>query len=236
MKGWLKWFWIVSGVILIGGVCFVLYLNDFYERHHRYENAFTLGEKYFESAQYERALTEYKRSLPDSRWEVSAEKKILECYEKLNRSTEEISFLEQRRKEKPNELVFERQRLLRIAEIYKNKLNNIDMAEKYYLNSANKFGNPAAYIGLTEIYQMKGDLLKAIQYQENALSKMSLVDSPFLARNKAKNLVVLGNLYSKVNRSEDAKKAFEQALQLDPQNLDAQNELKQLLNVKTANM
>ncbi len=222
------WSSIILGTIVIFLTAFVFSVNYLYDKYTTYDRVFALGEKYFEQGEYEKAIESFKQALPDRNWH-DIELQIMRSYKKLDQSNEEIKFLEERLNDKPDQL-FDFIRLYRIGEIYQYRLNDLASAKHYYELSTGKYKDPASFFGLSQIYEQEGDIPRAIAIREEGLKQMTLVDNPELAKNKAKRLNELGNLYVKVNHIDDAKNAFQEALRLDPQNFSAQETLKKLSN------
>lgn len=227
-KKFLLWIGITLAAVVIISIGFVFSVDFLYEKNIAYDKAFTLGERYFEQKQYEKAIENYRQALSSKRWEIDAETAIMKIYHVLGQSEMEIEFLKERLKEAPDEVLFDGLRLYRIGEIYHRRLKDFTNAKVYYLKAIEKLKDPSSYNALAEMCEQEGDAQQAINFREEGLKQMTLIDSEELAKNKAKRLSELGNLYVKVNRIDDAKNAFQEAIKLDSQNLIAQEALKKL--------
>lgn len=222
-KKFLLWAGIVMGAIVILSVGFVFSVNYLYGKYVGYDNAFKSGKNYFEHGQYGEAIESFKQALPDRDWK-EVELQILRSYRRVDHTQEEFDFLKRRLREKPDQL-FDLIRLNRMGEISHKSLRDLNSAKRYYQLSVDRYKDPASFFGLSEIYEQEGDLHRAISFREEGLKQMTLIDNPELAKNKAKRLSELADLYLKVNRIEDAKNVFQEALKLDPNNRAVQEAL-----------
>ncbi len=224
-------FWALGGVlslVLIGVATFIVYTNFNYGPRPSENGVISKKENEFKQKEFRRLIQFLKGGLKNQGegWKKT-ELMIQNAYKQIDEPEEEIEFLKARLKEQPDQFL-DMIRFHRVGEIYHKRLKNFNQAKQYYILALTKYEDPSSLMGLSEISEVEGDVHQAIQFRERALKKMTLVDTPVLARNRAKRLMELSSLYLKVNRKEDAERVFREALQLDPQNLSAKETLQKL--------
>ena len=106
--------------------------------------------------------------------------------------------------------IWDLKRNKRIGEIYL-EIGDIENAQKTYLSLINNHPKtPGGYIGLADCYERKGDIQKAIEYQERAIIIVKTTYEYIPKISFKKELQKLADLYKKSGQQDLADKVAQE--------------------------
>ncbi len=226
----------ITIIVMAGSVVYLRYEGKkTYGKEKEYQKIYENGKDLYEKKEYDQAVTQFNKllNLNSKNFSYGAEDYILKVYRKQGKLQQFVEFLKSRIGKGSDSAFKDATRLSILAKVYLEELKDKNEAKKYYLKIVSQQPSPESYLALARIDDEQGDLAEAVKYAEEA-AKWLRVSGYSYSISSAEGLTILGNLYFKANRLQDAQKTFEEVLSLDPKNVSAQESLMKLAKTTSA--